>query len=220
MNTKEYLLHITSGRGPAECCWVVAKVLSKLIEELKTTGLNYEVISREKGSIADTLVSATVKIDGLFTSPFIERWQGTVLWIGQSPYRKFHKRKNWYIGVACRPVPASVQFCEKDISYQAIRSGGPGGQHVNKVSTAIRATHIPTGLSVLSSDSRSQLQNKKAATTRLKALFNQKAAELIVKEQENLWKDHNSLERGNPERTFKGKDFAEIFPELNKLKTK
>ena len=54
-----------------------------------------------------------------------------------------------------------------ELNYKAVRSSGAGGQNVNKVNSAVRATHIPTGLAVVSMDSRSQLQNKKLATARL-----------------------------------------------------
>ncbi len=210
METKEYLIHITSGRGPAECCWVVTKVLSKVLADIKKHGLAYEVISREKGDETGTLLSASIKISGSGIEQFISSWQGTIQWAGQSPFRKFHKRKNWFIGINCSPISKSIQLSEKDVSYQTLRSGGPGGQHVNKVSTAVRAVHKPSGLSVTASDTRSQLQNKKLATKRLFELYEKDMSDNLVREQQNIWNNHNSLIRGNPKRVFKGREFDEV----------
>jgi peptide chain release factor len=82
---------------------------------------------------------------------------------------------------------------------------------VNKVSTAVRATHLPTGLSVLASDSRSQSQNKKMARERL---INKLKARQLEDKQKNVkgqWQNHQELERGNPVRVFKGSDFKSTF---------
>lgn len=210
MKTKEYIIHITSGRGPAECCWVVTKVFSEVITDLKTKKMKHEVLSRERGIESGTLLSASIKVSGSGLEQFITRWQGTIQWVGQSPFRKFHKRKNWYIGVNCSHVSISTQFCEKDISYQTLRSGGPGGQHVNKVSTAVRAVHKPSGLSVIASDTRSQLQNKKLATQRLVELYDKSMSETLIQEQQKIWNNHNTLKRGAPIRVYKGRGFVEV----------
>ncbi len=209
-SNNNYIIQITSGRGPAECCWAVAKALAKLITDLKRKDIKYEVVSREKGLEANTLSSVCLKIGGSDTDQIIEDWQGTIQWIGQSPYRKFHKRKNWFIGINCSQITKTNQINEKDISYQTVRSSGPGGQNVNKVSTAVRAIHKPSGLQVIASDTRSQLQNKKLATQRLFTLFQNQLSETIVQEQQDIWNNHNSLIRGNPKKIFKGKEFIEV----------
>ena len=204
----EKILQITSGRGPAECCWVVAQVLKIMIEEARGKSIMCTILHREKGVENTTLLSATVQLEGDNVKEFCKQWIGTIKWIGHSQFRKDHKRKNWFVGVNELDLGNEIlHISDKDISYQAIRSGGPGGQHVNKVSTAIRATHIPTNISVLASDSRSQLKNKKLAKERLINLLkleqlNSKKAK--IKED---WQNHSALERGNPIRTFTGSDF-------------
>ena len=156
----EKIIQITSGRGPAECTWVVAQVLKKVLQEAETLGLEVTVLQREAGSENGTVASAMVQIIGNEAEEFVASWVGTIQWIGKSTFRKFHKRSNWFIGIFGVDTIQSNTFSEKDIQYQAMRSSGAGGQHVNKVSSAIRATHIPTGISVVSMDSRSQHQNK------------------------------------------------------------
>lgn len=203
----EQILQITSGRGPAECCWVVAQVLKLLVKEATGSGYDVEVLHREKGIENGTLQSATLKVAGGDIQPFINSWVGTVLWVGQSQYRKFHKRKNWYIGINELENSGSIAFHEKDVKYEFTRSGGPGGQHVNKVSTAVRAIHRPSGLTVFESNSRSQLQNKKQATLRLIELIEKQTLDQLKAEAKEGWQNHSELDRGNPIRTFKGSDF-------------
>lgn len=133
---------------------------------------------------------------------------GTIQWIGQSKFRKFHKRKNWFVGVhRLNRDKTKDQIRDQDIRYQFTRSGGPGGQHVNKVSTAVRATHIPSGEVVFVSQGRSQLQNKNEARSRLLTLLEEKKQQEVKENRKEGWGNHNQLQRGNPVRVFKGPDF-------------
>ncbi len=100
-----------------------------------------------------------------------------------------------------------MKIADKDIQYQAMRSSGAGGQHVNKVSSAIRAVHVPTGLSVVAMDSRSQHQNKKLATERLLDKFREFELQQIKQQVNNQWENQLNVIRGNPIRTFEGSDF-------------
>jgi len=174
-----------------------------ILKEARQQGIYAEVTEREEGEINRTLLSAVLFLAGENLSDFTDSWEGTVLWIAQSPYRKFHKRKNWFVGVQCLPVFEENRWNESDIRVQTLKASGPGGQHVNKTESAVRVTHIPSGISVTTSDERSQLQNKKQAVERLKiklAAYEQERAMAFV--QEN-WQNHNELERGNPVRVIK-----------------
>jgi len=203
------ILQITSGRGPAECCWVVAQILRVMMDEAKKRGLTHSLLQVENGPEKDTLYSATIQLKGKEVDTFMKEWMGSILWVGRSPYRPYHKRKNWFVAVnKLNLIQEEVSIPDQDIAYQAIRSGGPGGQHVNKVSTAIRATHIPSKRSILASDSRSQLQNRKLAKERLIQLLQlDRLQEKDQKEKED-WQNHNALQRGNPVKVFKGGGFS------------
>lgn len=203
----EKIIQITSGRGPAECDWVVAQVLKRFLAEAEEINLETEVLHREAGQENGTVVSAIVSIKGKKTEDFVATWMGTIQWIGQSAFRKFHKRKNWFIGIFEIQSGNKVVINEKDIQYQAMRSSGAGGQHVNKVSSAIRATHIPTGIAVVSMDSRSQHQNKKLATERLIQKLQEFDKTQLQQEFQNVWMNQMQIERGNPVRVFEGTDF-------------
>lgn len=161
-------MQITSGRGPAECCRVVALVVEKVLKQAAAKGIKAEIVERETGPINRTLLSAVIALQGgEDCGALIKQWEGTVQWIAQSPYRIYHKRKNWFIGVQTFTLSESCEATEAEIRYETLRASGPGGQHVNKTESAVRAVHIPTGMSVVASDQRSQWQNKKLATERL-----------------------------------------------------
>lgn len=165
---EEKIIHITSGKGPEECERAVFLVLEKMIKQAQKLKLEFEMIELINGKYENTYLSATFKIKGEAFKKFCLEWQGTIQWVSQSPYRKFHKRKNWFVGVLVNDLPKINSWDEKDFSFQTLRASGPGGQNVNKVETAVRVIHIPTSLSVTSSNERSQLQNKKTAIERLK----------------------------------------------------
>ena len=203
----EKIIQITAGRGPAECTWVAAQVLKKVLEEAQEQQLETTILQRETGTENGTVASALIVLKGKSVEEFVPLWVGTIQWIGQSTFRKMHKRKNWFIGVFEVEHVPTKNISEKDIQYQAMRSSGAGGQHVNKVSSAIRATHLPTGISVVSMDSRSQHQNKKLATERLLDKFKVFEWEQIKQQASNQWENQLNVQRGNPIRTFKGSDF-------------
>lgn len=203
----EKIIQITAGRGPAECTWVVAQVVKRMLDEAKEFNLKSCVIEREQGKENGTIESVIIKFEGKAVQEFTNLWIGTIQWIGQSQFRKFHKRKNWFIGVFEIPPISESQINESDIHYQAMRSSGAGGQHVNKVSSAIRATHIPSGISTLCTDSRSQHQNKKTAKERLILKLKKEEVNQMKTQFQTTWMNQTQVQRGNPVRVFEGSDF-------------
>ena len=205
MDTKT--IQFTAGRGPAECTWVVAKVLKAFVSELAKNNIDYTIIHKENGNENGTVQSVTIHLQGGNLKLFLQNWLGTIQWIGKSTFRKYHKRKNWFIGCFELEYKNELTIQERDIEFQAIRSSGPGGQHVNKVSSAVRAKHKPTGVQVLVSESRSQHQNKKIAIQRLKEQIAKHNIEQLQNSIQQEWENHLNLERGNPVQIFIGTDF-------------
>lgn len=191
------IIQITSGRGPVECSRVVARVQEMMLKQAKNMSIDIKILDNTKGDINGTFLSATLLAEGESIETFIKEWRGTILWIAQSPYRKFHKRKNWFVGVEMFDVKEQMQWNPKDVTIETCRASGPGGQNVNKVETAVRGTHLPSGIQVLAMDSRSQMQNKKLCLERLRAKVLTWQTEQLIIQRKNQWKEHTILERGN-----------------------
>jgi len=207
------IIQITSGRGPLECQWVVAKVLKVFLEEAKQNKIDYEIIHRENGDENLTLKSVTILLKGKEVNEFLKNWLGSILWIGKSTFRKFHKRSNWFIGIFELEGLEKIEFNEKEIHFQTTRSQGSGGQNVNKVETAVRATYLKTGQSVFVQDSRSQLENKKISIIRLKEKVMEFHIQQLEKQMQETWNNHLNVQRGNPIRIFSGTDFKKNHQE-------
>lgn len=191
-------LQITSGRGPVECCRVVALVLERILKQAQTRKLKVEIVEKEAGPANRTLLSVVIALEGAGCDTLVEEWEGTVLWIARSPYRIHHRRKNWFVGVQTFLLSESCEATENEIRYETLRASGPGGQHVNKTESAVRAVHIPSGISVVASDQRSQWQNKKLATERLLVKLTAWNVEQAMIQAQANWSNHNSLQRVNP----------------------
>ena len=94
-----------------------------------------------------------------------------------------------------------------EVRVDTMRASGPGGQHVNKTETAVRATHLPSGLSATAQERASQHQNKQLALARLQERVRQQMARCQAEHDRHRWDQHNQLERGNAVRVFKGRRF-------------
>ena len=201
---KEYI-QITSGRGPVECCRVVVLVMNKIIEQAKSLGYEVEVVEHEDGPNDGCMFSATLAIESEHAISLKDEWEGSVLWVAQkNPFRPWHRRKNWFVGVYFFKPLQTGTISERDITYETLRSSGPGGQNVNKVESAVRAIHVPTGITVLASDERLQIQNKRLARERLLMKLSAIDEERRLHHNHEVWMNHNSLERGNPVQKFRG----------------
>lgn len=199
--TKKYIT-ITAGRGPVECARAVTLVAKELLKAVPTLELvDYESHNQSDGCY----MSMTFVNTGPMPPSIIKEWQGTVLWRStKNTYRPTHRRSNWFVGIDFFDEVELPEIDDADIVYETCRSSGKGGQNVNKVETSVRATHLPTGLSVKCSDERSQSQNKALARKRLMLKLRETNERKLADSQKRQWTRHDSLQRGNPVKKFSG----------------
>lgn len=200
----EHLIQISSGVGPEEARRFVSKLAERFERLCDQRGLLVQDIATHGTEAAPNSVTLHVRGDVLQR---LGSEQGSHLLIHRSLERGRAARKRWFAAVTIVEIadnaeePAQVQ--DDDLIITACRAGGPGGQHVNKVSTAVRVEHAPSGLSVRVATERSQKANVRAAVQRLAEILQaqtQSRRATAAKAHRQL---HYRVVRGNAVRTYR-----------------
>jgi peptide chain release factor len=192
------LLQVSSGQGPAECELAVAKLAHTLRLEYSEMTVHKTVAGVRPGCFKSVLLASDEDVSCL---------EGSIQWVCPSPFRPHHKRKNWYVDVSIVNKGAREEFRDSLVRFETFRSSGKGGQHVNKVETGVRAVYVPLGLSVESTEARSQHMNKKLALNRLCTLIADMNHQSEADAARLRRLEHTRLERGNPVRVYEGAEF-------------
>ena len=205
-------LQITSGRGPVECQLAVARLAPVICAEARSCGLKAKVIDEVAARDAGLSLSILLSVTGDGVEAFGERWQGSVKGQCKSPLRPGARRKNWFVAVDVLSMPENVDhsMASRDIRTDVFRARGAGGQHVNTTDSAVRLTHLPTGLVVIAREERSQIMNRKLALARLGQLLDQQGKAARAAAEQDRWARHEQLVRGDPVRVFEGEKFREL----------
>ena len=185
------ILAIHSGQGGTEAMDWAEMLLRMYTRFFERRGWNYEIMDQDFGEEAG-IKAATIHVNGNYAYGSLKHEAGTHRLVRQSPFNADNLRQTSFALVEVLPLiedDKGPEIKDDDLEWEFYRSGGHGGQNVNKVSTAVRLKHIPSGIVVTAQTERYQGQNRENALKHLRA-------QLWIKQEEERKKEEMKLKGG------------------------